>query len=158
MSGYVEAFILIGIAAGGSAAVLGALFPYASALQGSAIAVEDAGVRQGAYLALVRLTVVNSGQTPIASFVVSTGQVSASGPYCYSVYRPTTGELLATTCPPAPGNPGAATVSYGIPPGGAVGVVITVMGAAFSVGATTALTVTASSGAQQTVGVQVAPA
>jgi hypothetical protein len=157
-STYLEVFILIGIAVGGSAAVLGAVLPYASAVQGPGVTIEDVAIRQGTYLALERLTVVNSGQSPMPSFVISTSPASPSAPYCYTLYNPATGDQLGGTCPVMAMGPGSVPVTYSVPFGQALGIVITIMGAAFRVGSQYAVTVTTSAGAQQTVGLQVAPA
>jgi len=157
-SAYLEAFVLIGIAAGGCVAVLTDMLPYASVIQGPAVAVEDAAIRQGAYVALERLTVVNSGQTPVSSFTVSTSQASPSAVYCYALYDLATGMRVVCTCPGTASDPATVTIPYSLPSGGAVGVVITIMGAAFTIGVQCMLTVTTSTGAQQTVGVQVASA
>jgi hypothetical protein len=151
-------FVLIGIAAGGSAAVLGAVLPYASSLQGPSVSIEDASLRQGAYLAIERLTVFNSGQVAMSSFVISTSQAPASAPYCYATYNTATGAELLSTCPATAGNPGSVSIGYPVPPGGAVGVVVTVVGTPYIVGEGCAVTVTTSSGAQQTSEVQVGPA
>jgi hypothetical protein len=158
VSAYIEAFVLIGIAAGGSAVVLDAALPYASSIRGPSVAVQDAGIHQGAYLAIERLTVVNLGQTPISSFVVSTSQVPSSVSYCYAVYGLAIGAQLAGTCPAIATNPGSVTIGYPVQPGGAVGVVITIFGSVFGIGSTCTITVTTASGAQQTVGALVAPA
>jgi len=158
VSAYVEAFVLIGIAVGGSALVLGAALPYVSALRGPSVAVQGESIRQGAYLAIEKLTVMNLGQTPISSFAVSTSQVPSSASYCYVAYDPATGAQLTGTCPATATNPSAVPIGYEIGPGGAAGVVITIIGLAFEVGSTCTITVTTSSGAQQTVGVLVTPA
>ena len=158
MSTYVEVFVLIGIAAGGSALVLRAALPFASSFGESSVAVQDEGIRQGAYLATERLTVTNIGQAPISSFVISTSQVSSSASYCYSVYDPSTGERSAGTCPATATNPSSVTIADPVQPGGATGVVITIIGSAFDIGSTCTIAVTASSGAQEVVDVLVAPA
>jgi len=158
VSAYVEAFVLIGIAAGGSAVVLGAALPYASSVGGQSVAVQDASIHQGSYLAIERLTVVNLGQTPISSFVVSTSRVPDSASYCYAVYGPSIGAQPVGTCPAMATNPSSVTIGYPVQAGGATGVVITIFGTVFGIGSTCTITVTTASGTQQTVGVLVTPA
>lgn len=158
MSAYVEVFVLIGIAAGGSALVLGAAIPLVSGPRGPSVEVQDGSIHQGAYLAIVRLTVMNPAQIPIATFDVSTSQVPSSASYCYAVHDLATGAQSAGTCPTTSGNPGSVTIDYPVKPGGAAAVVIEIFGQAFGIGSTCTITVTTSSGAQQTVGVLVAPA
>lgn len=149
--------MLIGIAAGGSALVLEGALPFASSLRGPSVMVQDEGIRQGAYLAIEKLTVMNLGQAPIPSFVVSTSQVPTSASCCYTVYVLGNGSQPAGTCPAETTNPTHLTVAYPIRPGEAVGVVITIIGSVFEIGSTGTITVTTSNGAQQTVGVLVAP-
>ena len=158
VSAYLEAFVLIGIAAGGSAVALGAVLPYASAIQGTGVAVEDADIVQGSYLAIERLTVVDAGKAPLSSFTISTSPASPSAGYCYSLYNPATEGRVGGTCPETATNPGSLAIAYPLSSGGEVGVVITITGAAFTVGADCTLTVTTSAGAQQSVGLRVAAA
>ena len=158
MSAYVEAFVLIGIAAGGSAVVLGAALPFASSPTGPSVAVQNESIRQGAYLAIERMTVMNLGQTPLSSFVVSTSQAPNSASYCYAVYDVATGEESAGACPTKAADPSSVTIVSTIQPGGAEGVVITIVGSVFEIGSTCTITVTTSEGAQQTVSALVVPA
>jgi len=122
------------------------------------VSVQDEGIHQGAYLAIVRLTVMNPGMISIASFDVSTSQVPTSSSYCYAVYDIATAARSAGTCPVTAGNPSSVTIDYPVKPGGAARVVITIFGQVFGIGSTCTITVTTSEGAQQTVGVLVAPA
>ena len=158
VSSYVEAFVLIGIAAGGSALVLSAALPFASSLGGPSVAVQDEGIRQGAYLAIESLTVLNVGRAPITSFVVSTSQVSSSASYCYSIYDLATGARSAGTCPATAKNPGSVAIDYPVQPGEATGVAITIIGSVFEIGSTYTIAVTTSAGGQEAVDVLVAPA
>ena len=158
MSAYVEAFVLIGIAAGGSALVLSAALPYASSFGGPSVAVQDEGIRQGTYLATERLTVMNIGQAPISSFVISTTQVPSSASYCYTIYDLATGAQSAGTCPVTATDPSSVTIGYPIQPGGATVVAIAIKGSVFEVGSTCTIAVTTSTGAQEAVNVLVAPA
>jgi len=159
VSAYIEAFVLIGIAAGGSAVVLGAALPFASNPSGSSsVAVQNESIRQGTYLAIEMMTVMNLGQTSISSFVVSTSQAPNSAPYCYAVYDVATGEQSTGACPTKAANPSSVTIVSPVQPGGAEGVVITIVGSVFEIGSTCAITVTTSDGAQQSVGALVVPA
>ena len=158
MSTYVEAFVLIGIAAGGSALVLQAALPFASSVGGPSVAIQDEGIRQGAYVATERLTVMNTGRAPVSSFIISTSQVPRSASYCYSIYDPATGAQSGGTCDATTANPSSVTISYPLQPGGATGVVITIIGSVFETGSTCTIAVTTSAGAQETVDVLVASA
>jgi hypothetical protein len=158
VSAYVEVFVLVGIAAGGSAAVLGAALSLGSSLRAPAVALQDESIQQGAYIAIERVTVMNLGQTLMSSFAVSTSMVPISMPYCYAVYDPATGARLGETCPAFATNPSSVTIGYPVLPGEGAVVVITIVGSAFRIGSTCTITVTSASGAQQTAGVLVTSA
>ena len=157
-STYIEVFVLVGIVIGGSGIVLDAALGYTRTMSGPAVTIVGASVRQGAYLASEELAIINSGDGSAASFALVTTGVAPSALYCYSLYNLGTKSLLFSSCPATSQNPGSVPVSYALAPGQSVLVEITVMGEAFTVGSSCQVTVTASSGAQQSVGVQVAPA
>ena len=158
VSGYIEVFILIGVAAAATAFVFGAVSPYASSLQGPSVTVSDAAIRQGTYLALETLTVYNSGGPAATGFTLTTAAVPSAASYCYSLVSPTTMSTLSSTCPSATSNPGIVVVSWPLPPGGSILVEITITGTAFTVGSSYQVTVTTTAGSQATVGVQATPA
>jgi len=158
VSAYLEAFVLNGIAAGGSALVLGAALPLSSSLRGESLAVQDESVRQGTYLAIERFTVVNTGQIAMSSFTVSTSPVPDSAPYCYAVYNVATGLRSAGSCPTTATNPNSVTIDSPLQPGGGADVVITIFGPVFEIGTTCTVTLTASDGGQQSVSVLVTEA
>ncbi len=158
VSGYLEVFLLIGVAVGGTGLVFGAVSTYSSQLQGPSVSVSGATARQGIYMALETLTVYNSGDVPFSSFTISTSGVSDSASYCYTLLNPTTRTVVYSSCAALLANPASVVVSSALQPGNGLLVEITVTGAAFAVGSGIAVTVTSSSGAQATVGVQVVPA
>ncbi len=158
VSSYLEAFVLIGVAVGGSGIVLQAASTYSAAVQGPSISVTGATIRQGAYLALESLTVYNTGQIPLNSFEVSTQKVLSSASYCYSLLDPIAQNVISSTCPSMSLNPSLVTFSSSVAPGGALLVELTVMGSAFALGTSCLVTVTTSAGAQQSMNVQVVPA
>ena len=157
-SAYVEAFVLLGIVAGGSGLVLGGALQLATSFHGEDVAVLDESIHQGTYLAIERLTLMNTGQSPMSSFVISTSGIPDSASYCYTVYDLGTNSQRAGTCPVTASDPTSVTIGYPVQPGGGVGIVITIFGSVFGIGSTCTLTVTTSTGAQQTVGVLVAAA
>ncbi len=158
VSTYMEAFILIGVALGGAALVLGAASVYSSSLHGPSVSLGAASVRQGTYAAVERVMVYNTGDAPISAFTLSNPGVTSAALYCYTLSLPPSTTAAATNCPPT--NSGAATVpiSFTIRPGVAVLVEVTFAGGAFAVGSTAVITVTTSGGAQGTVSAQVAGA
>jgi hypothetical protein len=158
LSGYLQAFMLIGVAIGASTLLFGAALSYTASIGGPSVAVEDASIRQGAYVALEAVTVVNSGPTAPSSFTVSTSGVSPSSTYCYTLVNPGTRVQISTTCPGASTGAGAVTVPFALPSGASLTVVISLTGSAFSVGETCGITVTTSAGGQDSTGAQVAPA
>lgn len=158
VSGYLETFILIGLAIGGSGIVLGAATGYSSSLQGASVAIDGARISQGSRIAFEKLTVSNTGQAPITSFAVSTLMAPTSASYCYTLANPVTLGTLSTTCPAMATNPRTLTVAYSIPPGGALTVTLQLTGGAFAVGSASQVIVTTSAGASATVEVRVLPA
>lgn len=158
VAGYLEVFILIGIAVFGSGIVFGAASAYTSALQGPSVLVPSATIRQGAYLAVESVTVFNSGQASVTSFTISTPQASSSSSYCYSVLNPSTMAVITSSCPTMTANPRAVTVTSPFAPASAVLVELTIVGQAFTLGSSVLVTVTTSAGAQQSLSLQAVPA
>jgi hypothetical protein len=158
VAGYLEVFILIGVAVAGTAVVFGAAQKYSATLEGPSISISEASIRQGTYVALETLAVYNSGEVPASSFYVSTPQAPSSASYCYAVLNPATMIPVASTCPSMSANPTSVEIPCSLPPGGALLVEIAIAGADFAVGSSSAVTVTTSAGAQATVSVQPVPA
>lgn len=130
----------------------------AASAQGPAVSVTGASIRQGEYFAFESLEVYNAGSAPLSSFVVSTGGVPAAASYCYSLYDPAERSVVASTCPAMVPNPTSVTVSATLAAGKGVLVELTIAGRPFLMGSVSAVTVTASDGAQETLGVEVVPA
>jgi hypothetical protein len=158
VSTYLEVFLLIGLVIGGSAVVLAAGLPTMGSARGPAVSLADATIRQGEHVATVSVLVYNTGSTPFGSFVLSTEGVSAASSYCYALYEPQEGSSVFTTCPRLALDPTSVTVSTYLNPGKGVLMQLTVLGAPFSPGTISSVTVTTSSGAQQSVDVEVVPA
>lgn len=158
VSNYLSTFLLIGVAVGGTGIVIGATSNYTSALGGASVSVAGAGIMQGAYMAVERLTVFNSGGVPEGEFTISTPGAPASASYCYTLTDPKTMAKVTSTCPAMSINPSVVAISDPLPPGGAVLVDLTIGGNLFSIGTGEPIMVTSSTGAQQSLSVQVAPA
>ena len=158
MATFIEVFVLIAVAAGGAAIVFEAAASYPSALQGPSITIEDPSFRQGAYVAIERATVVNSGEGSLDSFSLSSTGLAPSSTYCYSLFNPSTMALVSSDCPPSSLGPGLVSVPYGLGSGQGVIVEVTIEGHALPMGSSILLSVTSASGAEQSVGVQVTPA
>lgn len=158
MSDYLATFILIAVAVAGSALVYGAASSLASSAGGPSVAVYDGTVRQGAYFATESLAVSNLGRSSFSNFTITTLPGPAGGAYCYSLVDPKSLDPEGTTCPEMVPGPGTVEVPYPLPPGGSVLVDIYVTGGTFTVGAGLQATVTTSTGAEGTTGLQVVPA
>ncbi|MDE1853620.1 MAG: hypothetical protein KGI38_07725 [Thaumarchaeota archaeon] len=158
VSNFLEVFILIGVAVGGSGLVLGAVSGYFGSFYGTSLSLTGATIRQGSFTAVESITVFDSGQVPMQSFVVSTEPAPSSGSYCYSLLDPATRGLVASTCPTMRAGPGSVSVSSPLAPGKGIVVELIVMGGGFTVGSSYAITVTASTGSQEVVSVQAVPA
>ena len=142
----------------GSGIVLDAALKYASSAQGPSLAVSDAAIKQGSYLAVESLALFNDGSIPSGSITVSTVPVASSESYCYSLLDPATMSVIQSSCPSMASNPGEVVTNPGLAPGGSELLQLVVVGKAFAVGSTCTVTVTSSGGAQQTLAVEVVPA
>ena len=131
---------------------------YLSSLPGPSISVADTSISQGAYVAVERAEVFNTGGTVTRAFVLSTTGAEATALYCYALFGPNSTAALTSTCPPTSSDPGSISIEFSLPPGQGVLVVVTMIGANFVLGSAQTLTVTCSSGAQQTAAVEVVPA
>ena len=158
MSGYLEVFVLIGIAMAATALAFSAVSPYASSLQGASVTLSDASIRQGTYVALETLTVYNSGGPSATGLTVTTAGVPSSADYCVSLVNPSTMAVLSSTCPSVTVNPGSVQVAWTLPSGGGLMVELTITGSSFTVGSSYPVTVTTSVGSQASLEVQVVPA
>lgn len=158
VAGYIEVFVLVGVALGGSAVVYGATSVYGSSLRSAAVSIVSASVSQGSYLAVERIALFNDGQVTSASMTISTPQAPQAATYCYSVASPSTMAVISSTCPSSTPDPRSVTIAYALPPGGSVLVEVFVQGARFNIGSSLIVIVTTSSGAQDSAGVQVLPA
>lgn len=158
VSNFLEVFILIGVAVGGSGLMLGAVSGYFGSFDGPSLSLTGASIRQGSFAAVESITVFDSGQAPMQSFVVTTEPAPGSGSYCYSLLDPATRGLIASTCPTMRAGPGSVNVSSPVAPGKGVTVELIVMGGGFAVGSSYAITVTGSTGSQEAVSAQAVPA
>ena len=154
MSTYVEVFLLIGVALGGSGIVLGAGLNAVSSARGGGVSLEDATVHQGEYAAVESVLVYNTGDVPF-SFALSTTGVSPAATYCYTLYDPAGGNELQTSCPGGTTDPAVFDSASAVEPGRGVLLQLTILGAAFSLGTVSRLTVSTSAGAAQSVDVAV---
>ena len=158
VAAYLEAFLLIGVAVGGSGLVLAAGAGLVRSGSGPALSLSGASVRLGRYFAIESVLVYNSGSVPADSFVVSTTGVSEGASYCYSVYDPLRHSAVASTCPTMTPGPSSVELAVGLAPGEGVLVVLTVAGSGWVPGSVARITVTMSSGAQGTIDAGVVPA
>ncbi|MBI3858813.1 MAG: hypothetical protein HY296_01020 [Thaumarchaeota archaeon] len=142
VSTYIEVFVLIGIATGGSALAYSAVGRLGASSSGPSFGVTDQTIRQGTNAATERMTVTNTGQTGITSFKVYPGVASA---YCVSVSSVSSGAVLSTTCP-ATSNVFPVALSVNLDPGASVVFVLFFPGAAvFQVGSAYPVTLAAGS-------------
>ncbi len=151
VSAYIEAFVLIGVAVGGAGLVFGAASSYGSSIQGTSVSLGAVSVRQGSYAAVERVTVYDSGDSPISAFTLSNQGVSNTALYCYTLTLPPSVVAAATNCPPTNAGPSTVHIPFTVKPGQSLLVDVTFTGRAFAVGSTASITVTTSDGAQASV-------
>lgn len=156
-STYLELFLLIGVATGGSALVYTTAGTYAAGAQGPVVSVSAATIRQGSGIAVERLAVSNTGVGPFLTVTISTPLLPSSAMYCYSVSRST--GPVSSTCPVLSTNPSSVTVAANLPPGDTVTIQLTILGGSvFAVGSTYTVVVTTSNAAQASLQVVALPA
>jgi len=155
VSTYVETFVLIGVAVGGAGLVFEAASALTSSAQGPSIVVEAASIRQGAYLAVERLVVYNTGNSAVTGFTVSNLGVSTSSLYCFTLTAPPGAAVDETDCPPTNPGPGIVQISRTVSSGSSLLVELTFTGQAFVRGTTADIIVTTSDGAQSSESLQV---
>jgi len=158
VSTYLELFLLIGIAVGGSGIVLDASMNIVSQSQGGSVEILGASVRQGTYAAFESITLSDAGQKPVSSFTVSTQPVSTSVSFCYSVVNPVSMAVLKSTCPAMAGNPTSVAVTSTVAPGQSLLLQLVIAGQAFALGSSSTITVTGADGSQGSTTVEVVPA
>lgn len=158
MSGYLEVFILIGVALGGTGLVFGAATQLLGSASGSSVAIVSASIRQGAHSAVESIAVADTGTRPLGDLTITTSEAPAPSRYCFSAEDLARGVLLSSTCPAAAGDPGRVEVQADVGPGGSVLVELVITGGAFTLGSEHLIAVTASGGAQSGAYVQVVPA
>jgi len=108
VSTYLETFLLVAVAAGGSAAVFSAMAGYVGTSRGAEFAVTGAEMRQGTYAALERISIANTGTASLGSFTL-TSTIPPSAQYCANlVYEPGGGTVGFAPPPPACGQGAAA--------------------------------------------------
>lgn len=134
--------------------VFGAGLGMTSSVQGPALSISDPVIRQGGYIATERVLVYNEGNAAF-SFTLTTGGVSPSASYCYTLFDPTGGSTLSSTCPNMATDPVAVAISPALSPGKGYLLEMAILGQAFGLNTVSRLTVTASTGAQQSVDVEV---
>ena len=158
VSTYLEVFLLIGVAIGGSGLVLGAATRYLGSSSGPSVSIVSAAIRQGPYSAVESVAVAESGAGSLGAFNLTTSQAPESAPYCYSVDDPVSGEVLSSTCPGQAVGPGTIEIPPGSVRGGSVLVEVVVAGWAFAPGSSHLVSVTASDGSEASAEVEVVPA
>jgi len=99
VSTYLETFLLIAVAAGGSAAVSSAMGGYVSSAGGAAFVVSGSEIRQGAYVAVERVSLANTGTVELGSFTL-TSSIPSSSRYCATLADGSSGEILGFSPPP----------------------------------------------------------
>jgi len=158
VAAYLEVFILIGVAAAGSVAVLAAGLRLVASAQGADVSVTEGSIRQGAYQAIETVLVQNTGSVSFSSFEVSTSGVSSGASYCYAIYDPVTLLTMTSTCPSMSTDPEVVPVTAVVAPGSAVLVEITMVGQAFAPGSACTIEVTTSAGSQGAIAAVPVPA
>jgi hypothetical protein len=157
VSNFLEVFILIGVALGGSAIVLGVGLSYTS-LANASFSITGLSIRQGSYSTIETLSILDSGETQLGPFTVTTQDAPITSTYCYSTLNPSSRATISSTCPTMTEDPGSLKIAATISPGQGIVLELVILGEGFVLGTSHMVTVTASAGVQQGAEVQVVPA
>ncbi len=156
VSVYLEVFLLIALASGGTALVIAALGNYGALAQGPGLSLSDPSLRQGNSVALERFTLMNTGAVPLTSFTVVTRGIPPAQ-YFVTLADPSTGTPVTPSTSSGTA-PSTFSESVTVPPGGALTVSLSILnGAEFQVGGRYTVLVNSPQGAQAQVEVQVVP-
>ncbi|QQG49007.1 MAG: hypothetical protein HY247_01440 [archaeon] len=137
VSTYLQTFILLSVALGGSFAAFRAVAYYPTVISGPSLSISNAEIEQGAGVAIERVTVSNTGPGPLTSvYVLNPGASPALG-FCYYAWNPATQASIATNCPAGGSNPSLVQLPFGIGSGGSAVIELTLFsGSAFAAGKT----------------------
>ena len=139
---YLQTFILIAVALGGSLLAYREVSAFASSAGGPTIQLWDASLKQGAGVAIERLTVSNSGTSEFPFVTVLNPDLPRGASYCYTVAS-ITGTDESGTCPSMDVNPTSIRVATNLTSGSTVVVTIIIERGAVSQGRAYPLLVTA---------------
>jgi len=124
---YLQTFILVAVALGGSLLAYREVSAFASSAGGPAIQVLDSSLRQGAGVTIERLTVSDSGTTGFPFFTVLNPSLVPGESYCYTVAS-IAGSLEGGTCPSMDGNPTTIRVGANLTSGSTAVVTVIIEG------------------------------
>lgn len=125
---YLQTFVLIAVAIGGSSVAYRVVSAYAYSVGGPLITVLNGSLQQDSGVAVERLTVSDSGQTSFPYFLVLNPGLRDGGSFCYSVTSPA-GSIVTQTCPLMDSDPTSIMVNSSLTPGSTVVVAIVLKGA-----------------------------
>ena len=139
---YLQTFILIAVALGGSLLAYREVSAYANSAGGPAIQVWEASLRQGAGVAIERLIVSNSGNSEFPFVTVLNPDLAPGATYCYTVAS-VSGTQEGGTCPSMDGNPTSVRVAASLMPGSSFVVAVFIEGSVLLQGGVYSVLVTA---------------
>jgi len=130
---YLQTFVLIGVALGGSIIAFREVSAYANSSGGPAIQVWSASITQGAGVVIERLTVSDTGSTEFPYVIVLNPDLAAGASYCYTLAS-TSGMAEGGTCPSMSTDPTSIRVGANLTSGGTLVVSIILEGSTVSQG------------------------
>ena len=162
VSTYLEVFILIGVAIGGSALVYATTTKYQPVAQGPGVTVSQASIRQGSNQAVERMVMANTGTFSFSSFTISTVGTTGGIPNAQFYVTLTDVATSASITPsPASGTTGDSSVTETVTssPGQSILASITIVsGSEFTIGQSYTVIVSTSGAAQASIQVVAIPA
>jgi hypothetical protein len=130
---YLQTFILIAVALGGSLVAYREVSAYASSAGGPAIQVSGVSLRQGAGVTIERLTISNSGTSVFHFINILNPNLAPGARYCYTVAS-ISGEAQGGTCPSMNPNPTSVEIDSNLTSGSTIVITIILEGSGVSQG------------------------
>ena len=154
VSTYLELFILIAVAIGGSALVYSVAYQYQPVVQGPGVTISQASIRQGLNQAVERVVLANTGTAAFNSFTLSTAGI-ANAQFYVSLTDAASRSSIAPSSASGTTGDNSITENVALSPGQSIVVSITIVsGSEFTVGQSYAVAVSTSGGALSSLRVQ----
>jgi hypothetical protein len=149
VSTYLQTFILVAIALGGSVAVYRTVSGYEASASAPSLAITSGTISQGAGVGIETVAVANTGPEAVGNLTIVNEGLSQGASYCFIAFSASTRTVVSSSCPGSSTDPTEVRTGLLISPGATMIVEVTVMGKdAFVPGSAYTVVAVAQGGAQ----------